>query len=213
MKLNKLLCALILLALVFIITTAQADLVMEQNVIGPESTNDAVIKIKGDKIRADSAERGDSSMMIDLNTGDEFTLLHKQKEVVKTSTSSMQFRKTAYYAKAVAANAKLPKPQDTGKTEIVNGYDAEIYTWTNSRGMTETLWVAKNFPNFEKIKNDLAKLDKLNASNMEKMTPDQSTLPGMLLKMQWSGIGDESGLTVTTTLVSAKEESIDDSVF
>jgi hypothetical protein len=204
----------ILPALVFTIVAARADLVIEQSVVGPQSTRNGIIKIKGDKIRADMVDGtlSDRSQIIDLNTGDEFTLLHNKKEVVKTSL--MKFRQTSYYSNAIAANTKLPKPLNTGKTEKVNGYDTEIYTWTNSRGMTETLWVAKNFPNFGKIKNDLAKLDKLNDAELDKMAPDQSALSGMLIKMQWAGIGPkESGLTLTTTLISAKVEPIDASIF
>ena len=110
-----------------------------------------------------------------------------------------------------ATNAGPPKLQDTGKTETVGGYNAEIYTWTNiNNNSGGTIWVAKGFPNYAKIK---AQLDKLNNSPMSQMSkgmaPDTSALSGMVVKTK----AEVQGQEITTTLVSAQEEPVDSSVF
>jgi len=108
------------------------------------------------------------------------------------------------------ASAEPPKPQATGRTEKIGDYQTEIYTWSNSTGMSATLWVAKDFPNYKKINEQLDRLSKSAAGGMGKgMGPDLGTLPGMLVKSEEAVLGQK----VTTTLVSAKEAPVDDSVF
>jgi Domain of unknown function (DUF4412) len=200
----------ILLGLALTVVVAHADLIIETSVVNPQSSNYFILKMKGGKVRAEEVG-GDRITIYDLNTVDELTLFHKTREAVKTPL--LKFRQTARFTNAIAVNAKLPKPQYTGKTEKVNGYDTEIYTWTNSRGESVTLWVARNFPNLAKIKKDLDKLEKLHTS-LDKEAPGSSELPGMVLKAQRTGIGPKGGgLTSTTTVVSAREETIDASIF
>jgi Domain of unknown function (DUF4412) len=201
----------ILLGLGLTVVVAHADLIIETREVTPQMTKDGVLRIKGAKIRADVVG-DDKSLIIDSNTGDELTLSHERKEALRTSL--LKFRQTARYTNAIAAKARLPKPRSTGKTEKVNGYDTEIYAWTNSYGMPVTLWVAMNFPNLARIKKELAALDKLNDTYMEKYAPDSSEVPGMCLKMQSVGVSKKDvGLTNTTTLVSVREETIDASIF
>ena len=97
--------------------------------------------------------------------------------------------------------------QDTGKTELVNGYDAKIYTYTNS-SMICTLWIVKDFPNFETIKVDLDKRDRLQSGLLH-----LSTLPGMLLKFRLEkSVTNESGWKPQLRVI-VKEEPIDESIF
>jgi O-succinylbenzoate synthase len=107
-------------------------------------------------------------------------------------------------------NAPLPQFTDTGKTERVGDYTAEVYTWSRPDGANQTVWVAKNFPDYAKIK---AQMDKLNQSPMAQISkgssPDVNTLPGMVVKTQM----EMNGQKVTSTLVSVKEQSVDASVF
>jgi hypothetical protein len=203
----------IILALVFAAFVAQADLILEQRIAGPalEGTNSGKILIKGHMIRADAALEG-WFVILDVDADEQWQLSRKQKTAQKVLL--WKNKQTARYTNAVAANAKLPSPQSTGTTEKVNGYDTEIYTWTNSVGSPVRLWVAKDFPNFARIKKYLALLDRANNTGMYKPTPDRSLLPGMVLKWEAPGTGPkEGGAMITTTLVSAKEESIDASLF
>jgi hypothetical protein len=108
-------------------------------------------------------------------------------------------------------NAEPPKLQDTGQTETVGGYDAEIYTWTNNNNNSGgTVWVAKKFPNYAEIKTQLDKLNNSPMSQMSKgMAPDTSALPGMVIKTK----AEVQGQEITTTLISAQEEPVDASAF
>jgi hypothetical protein len=105
--------------------------------------------------------------------------------------------------------ARPPVPQATGKTQKVGNYDTELYAWSNSRGITGTAWVAKNFPDYLKIKTDLAVLDKAFEGGGDVMNPAVSTLPGMVVRSQVAG----SGQTITIALISVKEEPVDASLF
>ena len=111
---------------------------------------------------------------------------------------------------SAGTNAAPPKFQDTGKTEKVGNYDAEIYTWSSPDGANQTVWVARDFPDYAKIK---VQMDKLNDSPVAQMSkgaaPDVNTLPGMVVKTQM----EMNGQKVTSTLVSAKESSVDASIF
>jgi hypothetical protein len=92
----------------------------------------------------------------------------------------------------------------------VGGYDTEIYTWSGPNGLTETLWVATNFPDYESIRPELAKLDRFDASGPHKdAQPKLSLLPGMVVKAEKAS----GGRKVTTTLISAKVEPVDAALF
>jgi hypothetical protein len=197
----------IFLALVFTIVVARADLVMEFSFPFPilkGNTANTIVKIKGDKIRQDSFLNGQKifSRIADLKTGDNFIL--KDSKWITTNSLILPNQTNAAVEKA-----KWSKIQDTGKTEKVNGYEAKIYILTNLDNVTVTLWVVKNFPDFKKIKKDLVKLDKLND---EKLMPEFSSLSGMPLKLLLSSSTNRV-IAIPFTLVSANEESIDDSTF
>jgi hypothetical protein len=99
---------------------------------------------------------------------------------------------------------------DTGKSELVNGQAAEIYTWSGARGLTETLWVDTNFPNFEATRAELSKMDHFNdAGPHRNAQPELSLLPGMVLKSE----SVLRGHKLTTTLVSLKLEPVDAALF
>src|SRR5882757_525967 len=130
---------LILLGLVFTAVTVRADLVIELNFGGPKLK--FIVKIKEDKIRYDISTDGhiSSSRIADLKTGDDFNLDPMPKRIIKNPSI------LSYQTNAVA-KPHWPIFRDTGKTETVNGYEAEIYNGTNANGAIETLWVAKDFP-------------------------------------------------------------------
>jgi hypothetical protein len=99
---------------------------------------------------------------------------------------------------------------DTGTTAKVGGYDMEIYSWSGPNGLTETLWVATNFPDYESIRPELAKLDQFDASGPHKgAQPKLSLLPGMVVKAE-KAVG---GRKVTTTLIAARVGSVDAALF
>jgi hypothetical protein len=207
---------LTILTLISVMVEARADFVIQQKMEGTMQHGDMTMKIKGDKIRVDMAigPMGNISMIMDLDAGDSTTLLHQQKMAIKASAAQMQQTMQQMRARLNngATNTEPPKLQDTGKTGTVGGYNTEIYTWTNNNNNSGgTVWVAKDFPNYAKIK---TQLDKLNQSPMVQMSkgmaPDMTTLPGMVVLAKSEVQG---GQEVTTTLISAQEEPVDASVF
>jgi thiol-disulfide isomerase/thioredoxin len=140
-------------------------------------------------------------------------LMHKHKAAAKISGAQLKEQMAAVkkqVEKAAVAGAAKPQAQDTGKTEKVGDYNPEIYTWASTNGMKMTLWVAKDFPNYKQIQEQLKKLSELSPFGMGKsMGLDENTLPGMVVKREMESLGQK----ITTTLISAKEEPVDLAVF
>ena len=201
------------LALAFTTAAARADLILEQSMEGgPMATSNITIKIKGDKIRVDmpGGPIGAMSTIMDVNTGDSTSLIHAQKMAMTVSGAQTKAM-MEMMGKQAGANpeAAAPKLTPTGKTEKVGPYQTEIYTWSGS-GATQTLWVAKDFPNYSELKDELAKINKSAAAGFAKgMQPDMSTLPGMVVKT----VSEANGMKVTSTLVSVKQDPVEAAAF
>jgi len=197
----------ILLTLIYTTTIARADLVLQQQIVAANYTGIATVKVKGAKVRLDlyAGQPQAISTISDLSTGDSVTLMHNQKMFVKTSGALMKQAKSS--GSGVASKAPIPHP--TGKTEKVGAYNTDIYTWSNSRGITGTAWVAKNYPDYAKIRADLAVVDQSAAVMNNGADPELSRLPGMVVKTQVTG----GSQTIIVTLVSAQEEPVDASLF
>jgi hypothetical protein len=202
-------------ALAASLVAARADLVMEQRSSSANNTNHITLKVHDEKMCMDERDSDGYvfSVIIDLNTRDSITLFPQGKMFLKRSGTEIR-RQMEAEAKASHGTNEMDHPPapavDTGKNEKVNGYDTEIYKWSGADGLTETLWVATNFPGYESIQPELAKLDRFDASGPHKNEqPQASLLPGMIVKAQ-SVI---KGRTATITLISAKAEPVDASLF
>jgi Domain of unknown function (DUF4412) len=156
-------------------------------------------RIKGSKCREDMFFEGGKigSEILNLDTCEAFNLTPSKNMPMKT-VLNLSVRTNAITIDAIT---------DTGKTEMVNGYDAKIYSYTNSAA-GYTLWIAKDFPNLETIKADLAKRDRLREVTHNGFF-HLSTLPGMLLKYR----ADNMPANAPSLQVIVNEEPIDDSVF
>jgi hypothetical protein len=182
----------------------RADLVTQQQITATNFNGVIAIKIKGTKIRTDmyAGQPQAYSKIMDLNTGDTVILMHGQKMFLKTPGTLMN------QARPAGTASRAPATRPTGKTQKVGNYDTELYTWTNSRSITGTIWVAKNYPDYARIRADYAVLDKTGGADTD-MTPALSALPGMVVRSQVNG----GGQTITLALISAKEEPLDASLF
>jgi hypothetical protein len=204
------------IALISSAASMRADLVMhEQADFGsPSNLVTITIRIHGDKIRQDLAGlgSGDMSLIKDAGTGDSIALMPQQKLFTRPGAKATNTQ---------SPDAALSKPLDTGKSDVVGGYDAEIFAWAADRklwndtnGMIQTLWVARDFPNFKNIKGDLARLDRANVSFPGKgMQPELSTLPGMVVKSRLIVKLGEKVQVVNILLLLAKSEPVDPSIF
>ena len=202
----------ILSALIISAAVARADLVMEQQTGESNHLQTAILKLHDDKMRLDQPAAG-ISVIVDLKSRNSYTLLTTNKMFLFRFGSEIRWEMSEErkYTHGTNDLDQMPVPaEDTGKSENVSGYDAEIYTWSGARGLTEKLWVAKNFPDYAAIKTELARVDQFNAAGPHpNAQPELSRLPGMVIKAE----STSGGQKVTTTLVSAKVEPVDSSLF
>lgn len=195
---------------------ARADLVMHEQADFGNPTNliSITIRVHGNKIRqdVDGLQSGNISLIKDASTGESIVLLHRDKLFTKPAKKTGNVQ---------SPDAALTKPQATGKSDMVGDYDTEIYVWAadrklwnNTNGMIETLWVATNYPAFDKMKADLATLDRANVSFPGKgLQPEISTLPGMVVKSRLTAKLGNLLQTINIILLSAQEEPVDPSIF
>ncbi len=204
-----------LLSLGLLLTVAAsgwADIVLVQKVEGTGQNGEITVKFKGDRARVDMDKA--VSVVTDLNTGDMTTLMHGQKAYMTMSAAATK-QIFEQMKKAQPAAAQTPAAADaglkpTGRKETVNGVETEVYT-TQEGGMKATYWIAKDYPNGEKLLAALNKMQKSPAAQMAReMAPQPDNFPGVPVK---SEVETKSGQKVVSTLVSAKEEALDDAEF
>lgn len=181
---------------------AEPGLVMTQHMFAGQAKtpNTITMSIKGAKFRTDNDTT--TSSIIDTETGDMTTLMHDQKMAMTMNMKAIP----APPATPGAAPAKIPetKVTATGKMETIDGYECEIYTSENS-GMVVKMWIAKKYPNYEKLKQALKPMEKMSAAG----APKAPEVPGMMLKSEY----EQSGIKFVTKLVGITEKKLSDDLF
>lgn len=202
----KLLRFLILASLLWTVA-AHADLTIVQKVEGTEGTNKFTLKVKGDKARVEINPQ--TTAIMDFKTGDLTTLLNEQKKVMRISGEKA--KAMAEMAKAMtkedAPATAAPKP--TGKKETINGYATEEYVTETPKYQT-SYWVAKNYPNFQAILQQMGVLQNGAFAAMRKGLPDFRDLPGLPIRTQ---VRVEGKSQMTSTIESVNSNPIADSAF
>jgi Domain of unknown function (DUF4412) len=190
-----------ILFLALSLTGVHGDVVVKKQIQSAMQNGIITFRISGNKTRRDMpTERlGDVSVIQYLNTGQTITMIHRQK-IAKMESADEHRQK----ADELNRNSlPVPKLLDTGKAGKLGNYETEVYSWTNNRDMGGKLWVAKNYPDFQKIQIQLKRLEQSPAMQMIKGNgPAISDLPGMVVKSQRQALGE----TITETLISVKEE-------
>ena len=190
-------------SLLLAIAVTRADFVIEQKVDGlGQQSGTIVVKIKETKARAEISPQ--ISYIIDGTSGDSITLMHAQKAFMKVSAEQgkallEQMQKTQ------GSGGAPTKPVASGLKENVEQWATEIFTWS-SGALTVKYWVAKDFPNAAAIQSamDKARTGGLGALN-KSLLPANSDFPGMVVKTEMK----TKQKTVTSTIVSVKEEPVD----
>lgn len=179
---------------------ARADLVMITDTAAGEVKSRTTLSISGDLVRTDNGT--ETSVILDTKAGRMTTLMHEQKMLMTMDLKQLQAAAAATPGAAGAPGANATKLTATGKFETVQGHRCEIYTSENA-GTVVTMWIAKDYPNYDKLKPQLNTFEKLNP------TAQQPALPGLALKTEYT----TSGIKFVTTLVSLKEQKVDPGVF
>lgn len=204
--------AAILFALLLSTAAVRADLILEQQSGETNHFHLDSLKLHGDKMRLDQPDNS-LSVIVDLKTRDSITLITTNKTYLRKFGSEVRWEMEEdlkYTHGTNEMDAPPARPVATGKSELVSGQAAEIYTWSGAHGLKETLWVATNFPNYDLIQAELAKVDHFNDTGPHRNAqPELSLLPGMVLKRS----STRKGHTMTTTLVSVKVGPVDAALF
>jgi hypothetical protein len=194
-------------------TISRADLVIVQSVeSGMQSmpTSQMTVKIKGDKTRADISAQ--MSSITDTASGDSVVIMHPQKSYMKMSAARtkalmeqmQKLQEQAGAAKADEAAPAVTAPKATGKKAKIGQWDTEEYT-CQVGNMSMQYWVARNFPNWAKIQQQMLKNQEKNLSQMLKgKTVSMKDLPGMPVKT----VVDFNGTKISTTIVSVTEQEL-----
>ncbi len=187
--------------------TARADLTLVQKTDGGEGMSRITFKVKGDKARIEMGPK--ASTIIDVKTGDVTTLMHDKKMVMRISGER---------AKAMAEMAKSfvndqvpeqPTPKPTGRKETIGGFETEEYV-SDSPKFHASYWVAKSYPNYQSILQQMSLLRKGAFAAVTKNMPDYSVLPGLPMRTQVkvSGQGE-----ITSTIESISLDPVPASEF
>ena len=183
------------------VTSAMADITLVNETLLNGVSSKSTMWIKGDKVRTDNDTT--TTTIIDTASGDMTTLMHEQKMIIKMNTKQLQ--ELAKQAPgAPTPEASQTKVTATGEKEKVEGYDCEIYLSENM-GMTVKMWVAKSYPNGDKLREEMKVMAKLGTPG----APKPPEVPGIAVKTEFV----QQGMKFTTRLVSIKTDSIDESKF
>lgn len=190
-----------LLVLLSAASVAHADWIIEQKTTTEGQEKKTVTKIKGEQARVDV----DGQMSVIAGPDGMVMLMHPQKMLMKMDLAAM---KAAIEMTAknlpVTAGQPVAKPVATGQKEKVAGWEAEIYTWEGQLGKGR-FWVAKDFAKYEEINAMNDKLGKAMGNALASLAPQASDFGGMVVKSEMTMLGK----TVSTLLVSAKEQEVD----
>ena len=193
---------------------SRADLTLSQEIEGGPQPGQVVMRVKGDRLRIDlpGGPNGPMSTMLEIKTGDTTTLVHRKKVAITRTGAQVKQAEEAKAKRAGVDTAKKiepPNPTTTGLMERVGEYEAEVYTMLTD-GSKDTLWVVRDFPDFDAIKADLVRVSQASTAGINRAgTLDVTTLPGMVVKRQ----KERGGQKMTITLKGVERDVIADSTF
>jgi Domain of unknown function (DUF4412) len=199
-------------AFLSMLASARGDLVIQQKIEGGgQNGTVTTLRLKNNKLRVDIASRaGPVSSIMDMDTGESFTLMHGQKLFTKLDSAKTKEAIEALKKKAGReATGEVVKSEATGKKERVGEFNTEVFTWKGANG-TQTMWVTKDLPNYAKVKEQFDRLSKSPVAAAQKgIAPDMTVLPGVVVKTEL----ETSGQKFTSTVLSVKEEEINPALF
>ena len=191
-----------------------ADLVIVQKVEESGSKRppaEVLLKIKGDKIRADLSPA--ISILMDTATGDTTTLCHDRKTclVLTGATARKLQEEIRRFQKDIPPTAEAapvpPSPLvSTGKYEAIGGRETEIFT-AESGSLKVTWWVAKKGGDWEKYLPQLAPLQRAPMVQLAAgLALPGVELPGLAVKTE---LNTPDGRRIVTTLLAIREEPLE----
>ncbi len=196
--------------ILFAAAIARADIVIEQKMESSMLTGNVTMKVKGDNARMETPTPlgGSALVLMNFKTGEmtTFTAIQGQKIAMKMNLEALKKQQEAGQKMLGVDPSKIEKPKSTGQKEKVGDYDTEIFEM-NLGALQSKLWIAKDFPNAQAIKDQMMKIS--SSMGGAGFDPSKVDVPGMVVK---SEVNTPAG-KMTITLVKAKEEAVDDKEF
>ena len=196
-------------SLVCLALTARGGFLIKERFEQSDQVEEITLKIKETKVRLDTGD--ETSALIDSETGVTILLIHPNKSFLKISPDEIKQQTKALKQ---MLGQKLENPADvqlkpTGKKEKINGFDTEEYT-TNFNGVEMSLFIANQYPNYQKIVGALYQVQNgpaMEAFRSISIPPDK--YPGLPIRTTQTIIGQK----IVMTLVSAQEMDLPDGDF
>ena len=153
----------ILTSLIIATAFASADVVIEQKMESAFMNGNMIMKLKGDQARMDmpAGPAGAMTVLVDSKGGTMTTLMHGQKMAMKMNLAETKKAAEAAQKATGIDPSKMEKPKATGQKEKIGEWDAEVYEFEAGAGNKGKLWVAKDFPNYKAISDQMNKLSSL----------------------------------------------------
>jgi hypothetical protein len=194
------------LALAF---NAKGDYLVKEELQNSGQVQQVTLKIKDTKVREDV--EGQSSAIIDTNTGETTLLLHSQKAFLKINPEQLKQQAEALkdVLETKSENPGNVELKPTGKRETINGFDTEEYS-TNFNGVEMSIFVAKQFPNYQKVLEALYRVQSGPAMEvLRSMSIPPEKYPGLPIRTTQSIMGQK----IVVNLASAQEIDVPDTDF
>jgi uncharacterized protein DUF4412 len=182
---------------------AYADYEVRINVTSgaDQKIREQTVWIKGTRVRTDLGDG--ASLITDQKNGSRIRL----NEKTKTATDFSDLDK-ALAARKEAATLR-PKPMPSGKKAMVNGYEAQEYTYTPDANTKISLWAASGYPK-EKA-SALKEMYGVSSTQASLGAPDLGGLPGPVIRYVMSG--KNGALSVASEVKSIVATTLDEKEF
>jgi hypothetical protein len=189
--------------------TARGDFLIKERFEQSDQSEQITLKIKGSKVRLDTGE--ETSALIDSGTGVTTLMIHPNKSFLKIGPEEIKQQTKALKE---MLGQKLENPADvqlkpTGKKEKINGFDTEGYT-TTFNGVEMSLFIAKQYPNYQKIVEALYQVQNgpaMEAFRSISIPPDK--YPGLPIRTTQTIVGQK----IVMTLLSVQEMDLPEGDF
>jgi uncharacterized protein DUF4412 len=196
-------------SLVCFASTAGADYVIKEQIEHSGQAQQITLKIKDTNVRLDAGEQ--TSAIINSQTGVTTLLIHPNRVFLKISPEQVTEQTKALKE---MLGQKLQNPEDvvlkaTGKQEKINGFATDEYV-TNFNGIDMSIFIAKQYPNYQKIVDALYQIQNGPAMDAFRgMSIPPEKYPGLPIRTAQTIMGQKIVMTVD----SVQETDLPDADF
>lgn len=184
---------------------ARADLTLVNEIKSEGQTQQMVMKLKG----KDALVKMNEQMSVLMNgaTGDSTVLMHDQKKAMKipgASLKSMMAQMTPQAA-GETPGAEVPELKPNGKSETINGFKTEGYTYKQGEIEVE-YFLAKDFPDLGETLEQLQTFQESGVNNLAgaAVALDVRSLPGFPVRT----VVQSGGKTIVSTVKSVDRTAL-----